>query len=210
MHYWWWTQSTFVYRIFFIFYQDIAIIKVYCFKLKTYQRDAIRISSKLAARRKNLLHGFDYNVAALKCGALALWAYSRAARRTCFRMCNDMQFHPCSQFYYMVHVKVRKLPLVSFFCYIALCLKIFVEMHNKLIHLSRNAMNEVTNKKKKQTFPLKTLIGTTFPSRSLTVIEWKSVHSITLPPKQNIKIILKCHSAIFEWTIWMICVKGDW
>ena len=71
-------------------------------------------------------------------------------------------------------------------------------MHNKLIHLSRNAMNEVTKREKKQTFPLKTLIGTTFPSRSLTVTEWKSVHSITLPPKQNNKIILKCHSAIFE------------
>lgn len=52
-------------------------------------------------------------------------------------------------------------------------------------------------REKKQTFSLKTLIGTTFPSRSLTVIEWKSVHSITLPPKQNTKIIPKFHSAIF-------------
>lgn len=48
----------------------------------------------------------------------------------------------------------------------------------------------------KLTFPLNTLIGTTFPCKSFTVKEWKSVHSIMFAPKPTNRTKLNCQTSI--------------
>ena len=52
-------------------------------------------------------------------GSIEMWGIGAESRLTggssyMFYCRNDMRFHPCSQFDHMVHVKVGKLPLVSF------------------------------------------------------------------------------------------------
>lgn len=68
-------------------------------------------------------------------------------------------------------------------------------LHAACVEVTQH-MHTVITTTKKLTFPLNTLIGTTFPWKSLTVKEWKSVHSMTLALKPMNRTTAKCQNSI--------------